>query len=328
MAEKKQVKKSSTSSAKSKSGSKNTKGKNSVAKKIITLVLTLALIFVLYKYCPSALQEYFPEVAQILGMPVEESSTASTSSTSSTGTQKSGGTVTGVNPTGMLYPARVNEPDHEYRDYLGYSLCYRESYEQAEWSADCLTRDKLKKVVNRTDDFREDPGVSTGTATLADYKGSGYDRGHLVPAANLWWDAQAMSESFYFSNMSPQAGAFNRGMWKELEEQVRDWAGEFGTVYITSGPILEKDNYPTIGKKNKIAVPEYYYKVVLAHTDDDRWSAIGFIMANEKLEGEIKDYVTTVDAVEARTNIDFFADLDDDVEAKLESTYDLSFWFK
>ena len=283
-------------------------------------MLTFALIFVLYKYFPSVLQEYLPEVSEVLGLPVEESTQSSSSSRKNV--------VTGVNPEGMLYPARINAPDYEYRDYLGYSLCYRESYEQAEWAADCLTRDKLKKVVERTDDFREDPEISTGTATLADYKGSGYDRGHLVPAANMWWDAQAMSESFYLSNMSPQTGELNRGMWKELEEQVRDWAGEFGTVYITSGPILEKDNYPTIGKKNQIAVPEYYYKVILAHTDNDEWSAIGFIMENKKLSGEIKDYVTTVDAVEKRTNIDFFADLDDDIEAKLESAYDLDFWFK
>lgn len=225
-----------------------------------------------------------------------------------------------------LLPVCSEDEDHILRNYTGYSLCYRESYEQAEWAATCLTREKVnKKSSARTDNFREDPSIPTGSSTLADYKGSGYDRGHLVPAADLAWSEKSMDDSFYMTNMSPQAGDFNRGIWKELEEQVRDWAKEFGTVYTVSGPILEKKKYKTIGK-SKVAVPEYYYKVLLAHTDKDKWSAIGFILPNEGSEKAFIEFAVPVDEVEKRCNIDFFAPLDDADEAVLESSFDAAFW--
>ena len=131
--------------------------------------------------------------------------------------------------------------DHEHRAYEYYSLCYRESYEQAEWSAYCLTDEHLVKNAGRSDDFRADPKISTGSATPDDYKKTGYDRGHLSPAADFAFDKTAMSETFYMTNMSPQTGSFNRGIWKDLESTVRTWAKKFGRVYVVSGPILEKN---------------------------------------------------------------------------------------
>ena len=102
--------------------------------------------------------------------------------------------------------------DHQIRSFQYYTLCYRESYEQAEWSAYCLRDWMLQKNVKRTNDFRPDPEILTGSATLADYKRSGYDRGHLTPAGDMVFSKEAMSETFYMSNMCPQAAAFNRGI--------------------------------------------------------------------------------------------------------------------
>lgn len=228
--------------------------------------------------------------------------------------------------------------DHERRNYEYYSICYRESYEQAEWSAYCLTSEHLVKNASRSDDFRPDPEISTGSASLADYKGSGYDRGHLSPAADFVFDKTAMSETFYMSNMSPQAGGLNRGIWKDLEASVRNWAQKFGRVYVVSGPVLEKpaEDYESIGK-DKVSVPQYYYKVLLAplyadekdrKTPDDAKNviAIGFVFPNEKCEGDIFDYAVCIDEVEKRTGIDFFNELSDDIEDKIEAEVDTAGW--
>jgi endonuclease G len=95
-----------------------------------------------------------------------------------------------------------------------------------------------KTITKRKDNFRSDPKVKTGSAALSDYKGSGYDRGHLAPAADFKWSATAMSESFYMSNMSPQVPGFNRGIWKNIESTVRNWAVENDEIYIVTGPVL------------------------------------------------------------------------------------------
>ena len=231
-----------------------------------------------------------------------------------------------------------NVQDHEHRAYEYYSLCYRESYEQAEWSAYCLTDGHLVKNASRSDDFRADPKISTGSATPDDYKKTGYDRGHLSPAADFAFDKTAMSETFYMTNMSPQAGSFNRGIWKDLESTVRDWAKKFGRVYVVSGPILEKNagSYKSIGA-NKVSVPEYYYKVILAplyedendkNTPDDakNIAAIGFIFPNQKCTDTIFNYAVTVAEVEKRTGIDFFYELEDTAEKAAESDFDKSIW--
>ena len=101
-------------------------------------------------------------------------------------------------------------------NHLGYSLSYNEKNEQASWVAYELTADQVRGTVKRKDSFRSDPLIKTGSASLSDYKGSGYDRGHLAPAADMKWSTTAMSESFFMSNMSPQLPGFNRGIWKKL----------------------------------------------------------------------------------------------------------------
>ena len=237
-------------------------------------------------------------------------------------------------PAGLEKPvcaASHKATDHQIRQFDHYSLCYRESYEQAEWSAYCLTEEELVKNAGRTDDFRSDPEIATGSATPADYKKSGYDRGHLSPAADFAFDEKAMSETFYMSNMSPQKGSLNRGIWKDLESEVRLWAKNFGRVYVVSGPILEKPaaEYESIGE-NGVSVPEFYYKVILAplYADEadkaspenaDSVIAMGYIFPNERCEGSLDDYAVSVDEVEKRTKLDFFALLEDKVENEVEA---------
>lgn len=235
--------------------------------------------------------------------------------------------LSGNLPTGLEIPRCAHTSDsHEVHQYAGFSLCYRENYEQAEWVAYEINTAELVKEANRTDDFRPDPNISTGSATLADYRGSGYDRGHLAPAADLAYSTETMSESFYMSNMSPQVGGFNRGVWKELEAQVRQWAEEFGSVYVISGPVLNKTEYPTIGE-NQVAVPEYYYKVLFAPQGREGTpEMIGFLMANQKTKEDYLTFAVSVDEIEALTGLDFFYNMEDDAESVLESKINLPSW--
>ena len=308
------TKKSSGSSAKKTSGTKKGKKKITLTfKELIIIAVAFIALFIAYQYSPAVRSVVDYVIAEIF---VEESAPV-----------QGGVSIGSVDLSDeYLLPVCPGGKDHQHRDFSGYSVCYRESYEQAEWAATCLTREKVsKKASSRTDNFRSDPQIVTGSASPDDYKSTGYDRGHLVPAADLAWSAESMEDSFYMSNMSPQAAKFNRGIWKELEEQVREWAKKYGTVYTVSGPILEKKKYKTIGE-SKVAVPEYYYKVLLAHTDDDKWEAIGFILPNEDSKKSFIDFAVSVDEVEERCNIDFFAPLDDEAEAVLESQYNAAFW--
>ena len=205
-----------------------------------------------------------------------------------------------------------------------YTLSYSEKHEQAEWIAYELTKENTGGTKRRSNDFRPDPMITSGSSELADYKGSGYDRGHLAPAGDMKFDAKAMSESFYMSNMSPQKPGFNRGIWKNLEEQVREWAVLNEHLYIITGAILTEEPLATIGD-NAVSVPASYYKVILDYRAPEV-KAIAFVLANERGEEQLGNYVVTIDYVEKITGIDFFPELPDDLETLLESRKDLSRW--
>ncbi len=209
--------------------------------------------------------------------------------------------------------------------HAGYTLSYNEMHEQANWVAYELTEKETEGKYKRTNKFLVDPDISTGSATSKDYKKSGYDQGHLAPAADMGWSKTAMTESFYYSNMSPQEPSFNRGIWKKLEKQVRGWAIDNNAVYVVTGPVLT-DGLPTIGP-NKVSVPTYYYKVILDYTLPEI-KAIGFIMPNAGSSEPLQSYTVTVDSVEKFTGIDFFYRLPDDQEKIIESIIDVGAWFK
>lgn len=132
-----------------------------------------------------------------------------------------------------------------------------------------------------------------------------------------------MEESFLFTNMCPQNGNLNRGDWNEMEMACRKWAKKYGDLYIVCGPILYKGKHKTIGK-NKVVVPEAFFKVVLRTGDNPQ--AIGFIYKNTSGNRPKDSYVNTVDEVERITGIDFFPSLPDDVEKNVEATADIANW--
>ncbi len=222
---------------------------------------------------------------------------------------------------GLEIPA-LNHGDEVVR-HTGYSIVYSESHEQAEWVAYELTKAETAKVTERSNKFIPDPAIKTGSATNRDYEKSGYDRGHLAPAADMGWSETTMNESFYYSNMSPQVPAFNRGIWKKLEELVRSWAIENEAVYVVTGPVL-RPGLPSIGP-NGVSVPEYYYKVILDYTEPDI-KGIGFILLNEGSTVSLQQFAVTIDSVERFTGIDFFPAVPDNQENLIEKEVCLKCW--
>lgn len=205
--------------------------------------------------------------------------------------------------------------------HQAYVLEYNEACEQALWVAYLLTSQHAAGDLPRHDHFCADKAVPTGSATLADYRKSGFDRGHLAPCADMRWSTATMAESFLMSNMSPQTHAFNAGVWSRLEEQVRHWALAYDSLYVVTGPVLTA-NLPSIGP-NGVCVPEYFYKVIL---DRKRHQAIGIIMKHENSNLPLKTFAVTVDSVEHLTGLDFYPALPDAEEEALESNLCIKCW--
>ena len=209
-------------------------------------------------------------------------------------------------------------------DRIGYAFLYSEKHEQPLWVSYKLTKSEVQnKVAKRKDNFRLDPIIKTGSASIADYKGSGYDRGHLAPAADMSWSKKAMSESFFLTNMSPQVPALNRGMWRILEEQIRKWALKEKELYIITGPII-RPNYKTIGP-NKVTVPQWYYKIIVDYLQPEI-KAIAFMIPNRKPQRSLQNFAVSIDKLEEVTQLDFLSALPKKTQLKLESKLNLSLW--
>ena len=206
----------------------------------------------------------------------------------------------------------------------GYALGYIEKHEQPAWVQYIMTAEEVsKRAAKRGDDFRPDPEVPTGSATPQDYTRSGYDRGHLAPAADMSFSVRTMSESFYMSNMSPQAPQFNRGIWSKLEKQVRHFATKEKRIVVVTGPILPVEKTITIGA-SRVTVPEYYYKVIYDTTPPEKM--IGFVLPNKGSKADLRTFAVTVDRVEELTGLDFFSTVPRSKQEQLERTITVESW--
>lgn len=204
-----------------------------------------------------------------------------------------------------------------------YTLSYNEKQEQAEWVAYELKKSYIKNNNFKRPFFIEDPKVTTRSADWRNYKNSGYDKGHLVPAGDMSFDVSAYNDTFFTSNISPQVHEFNDGVWNRLEQKVRYWAVKYNGVYIVTGGVLANSS-ETIGKE-KVLVPKYFYKVLLAKSGNEI-KMIAFLVPNEASEKPLCDFVVSVDQIEKRTGIDFFPNLEDKIEDKLESSDAYKAW--
>ena len=204
-----------------------------------------------------------------------------------------------------------------------YFLSYSEKHEQAEWVAYHLKKEHLSSNEFKRPYFEIDNKVKTSSADWRNYKNSGYDRGHLCPAADRRFTYKAFEETFLTSNVTPQDHKFNSGIWNDLEQKVRYWAKMYDGVYVVTGGILSND-LKSIGYE-AVSVPEYFYKIVFNKSDREP-KMIAFLMEGKDSTKSLKEFAVTVDQIEQLTGIDFFPSLEDDVEERLEASVIVNAW--
>ena len=208
--------------------------------------------------------------------------------------------------------------------HLGYDLSYNHQNLTPNWVAYELTAEEANGQVPRSNCYAEDPDLKGRQATLDDYRGSGWDRGHLAPAADMKWSPQAMDESFYLTNMCPQNQTFNGGSWETTEKMGRRIALQYGKVYIVSGPVYAGNQFGTIGT-NKVAVPDAFLKAFLIESSGT-YAAIGFLMQNVPEHQDLKASSMSIDELEDIIHLDLFHNLDDAVENEIEAQVVKRYW--
>ncbi len=208
--------------------------------------------------------------------------------------------------------------EHSY-----YTLSYNEPFEQAEWVAYIIKNSHLTRNQRKRPFFIEDPKVKTKSADWRNYKGSGYDRGHLCPAGDRRFSEQAYNETFYTSNISPQNRDFNAGVWNRLELQVRDWARRYTELFVVTGGVLEP-GLQEIGEED-VDVPKYYYKII-ARGEPSNPKILAFLFLGMESTKPLRQFTVSVDEIEKRTGIDFFENLPNESEARLESGIAVGDW--
>ena len=204
-----------------------------------------------------------------------------------------------------------------------YITSYNKETRIPNWVAWHLTAEQTDGPYKRLSNFHEDEDVPTPRATLSDYRGSGWSRGHMCPAGDNKWDEKAMYDSFSLINVCPQNSSLNSGLWNSIEMDCRKWARKYGDIYIVCGPVLMKGNHETIGE-NDVVVPEAFFKVVLCLKGQPK--AFGFIVRNTDGNKKRDLYYNSVDQVERITGIDFFPALPDDIEDEVEANANIKDW--
>ncbi len=223
----------------------------------------------------------------------------------------------------MYAPAPLTGQHEIIISHKAYRVSYNPKWHIANWVAYELTREELVTKVKRKNNFRPDPLLGKNSANDADYRRSGYDRGHLAPSADMRYDLVAQTECFYFSNICPQSSQLNSVLWNQLEQKVRRWVEKDSALIIITGPIV-KDGYRVIGA-NRLSIPAQFYKIILSlHTPSPK--CIAFLMTNGNERRNLSSYAVPVDSIEKITGLDFFPVLPDRQEEALESKVRLSNW--
>lgn len=224
----------------------------------------------------------------------------------------------------LAIPQFTKSTKSQVIEHVGYTVSYNEQRRNPNWVAYELTGEEVDGTEPRGSKFIPDPNVIGRQAVDDDYKHSGWDRGHLAPAADMKWSEQAMDESFYLSNISPQNGNLNRGVWKSIEELTRDNANRYGEILVVTGPVFtDKKGLGYIGD-NRVLIPNAFYKVLLAY--DNGYTGIGFYCENVAGKKKLQTYARSIDEIEEITGIDFFHLLADEIENEIEARYDWNDW--
>lgn len=211
----------------------------------------------------------------------------------------------------------------QIKEYVGFTLSFNKDNHTPNYVAWELLGSEVQNDVARSDNFWQDFDI-IGCPAHRDYTGSGYDRGHMCPAADQKWSMEAMNDCFVMANMCPQDHSLNAGAWNTLENKERQWAQRDSAIMIVAGPIYEKTDTKRIGNVG-VRVPSAFFKVLLApYVEEPR--AIGFIYPNMTAPGNMEGYAMSIDDVEKITGFDFFPALPDDIEKKVEAEFSFKEW--
>ena len=219
-------------------------------------------------------------------------------------------------------PAPLSLVPEQLIEKSSYIVSYNRDTKIPNWVAWHLTANHTDGPFKRMSNFYEED-VENPRATLEDYRGSGWSRGHMCPAGDNKWSREAMYDSFSLVNVCPQNSKLNSGVWNSIETDCRRWARQYGEVYIVCGPVFMNKKHETIGP-NEVMVPEAFFKVVLCLMGDPK--ALGIVVRNKKKKKKKDLYYNTVDQVEQITGYDFFPSLPDDIENKVEAQADINDW--
>lgn len=223
----------------------------------------------------------------------------------------------------MEIPVSRAEKKQTVKKRFSYTVSYNHETRQPNWVAWVLTASHCTGKVQRME-FEDDDDMPLPKGCKSDYYNSGFDKGHMCPAGDNRWSVKAMQDCFLMTNMCPQNHGLNAGVWNSIEQQCRSWAKKYGKVYIVCGPVFLNKQHRKLGK-NKVVVPDAFFKVVLRVGKDPQ--ALGFICRNQSQKGKKKkDFLNSVDEVERITGYDFFSELPDDIEKRVEAKADLSQW--
>jgi DNA/RNA endonuclease G (NUC1) len=196
-----------------------------------------------------------------------------------------------------------------------YALAYDGQHRQPRWVYERLTAESIQGEADRKQfDFQEDDLIPEPLRSKrGDYAGSGFDRGHLCPAADARFSKEAMRETFYLSNISPQCAELNRGYWAKLERHVRDLTRHYKAIHVFTGalylPIVENGKryvkYQVIGE-NDVAVPTHFFKVMFCEKNGIP-EMKAYILPNQPISSqkELSSFETTVEKVEKMAGIVF-----------------------
>jgi len=219
--------------------------------------------------------------------------------------------------------------------HTGYTTSYNHEHHIPNWVAYELSPSELNGINERTDKFLADPNIKPSTCVSGDYTKSGYDRGHLAPAGDMTWSTLAMKESFFMSNICPQSPPLNRGIWKDLESEVRKYVSDKNhSLFIITGPIIESklESYKnwqlgTIGKSHQVSVPRYCFKALLDTVGIDK--SVAYIIPNstpgisfqqyKNVYGGHANFRITVDSLERVLGRNLYPKLPKNTENKAES---------
>lgn len=209
--------------------------------------------------------------------------------------------------------------------YNGYSVKYDEEARIPAWVAYELTAEEANGTIGRSGkNFRPDDKVTVVQADNYDYRGTGWSRGHMAPAGDFKWDDGAMWDTFYYTNCCPQDEKLNNGSWNVLENKVRTWARQFGSIYVVTGPIIGQNQGGKIGAHG-IVVPDAFFKALLTYSDES-YHGIAFMMFNNSTPQKLSKSYLSINDLEKITGVDFFPELDDSIEEKVEENVNPNHW--